>query len=126
MRFTHGHEDMRVEVKTIILVAAIAVPLALMPRVYDLVMQFDRDLHASLRDLNIGTDKSRVFTLLGEPITSDTECCLPQSAGFESEFARAKESNAVEYFLWRNGVNWYYCIGFDKNNKLVTKLEGGS
>jgi hypothetical protein len=91
-----------------------------------MLMQFDRGLHSQFQNLENGVSKSEILSLLGEPIKSDDDCCLPQQIGFEDEFARANKSKAVEYFLWRNGINWYYCIGFDENDELVVKLEGCS
>lgn len=52
--------------------------------------------------------------------------CLPQKHGFEEQFEAASRSSAVEYLLWINGMNWYYCIGFDAEGKVVVKGEGHS
>lgn len=91
-----------------------------------MMMQFDRGLHRQVQRLEDGTPKTEIIALLGEPIKTNAECCLPQQNGFEDEFASAAKSTAVKYFLWRNGVNWYYCIGFDEDDKLVVVLEGCS
>ena len=104
----------------------IALLLAVLPRGCDLVTHFDRGLHRRVQWLEVGTPRSEIFALLGEPLKTDVECCLPQKSGFENEFARAAKSRAGTYFLWSNGVNWYYCIGFDEDDKMVVLLEGSS
>ncbi len=48
----------------------------------------------------------------------------PGHPGFEESLAIAEGSKAIVFCLWTNGINWYYCIGFDEKNQLVTKAEG--
>jgi len=63
---------------------------------------------------------------LGEPLLKSDTFHLPQKHGFEHYFDAAERSTAVEYLLWINGNNWYYCIGFDVSGKAVVKGEGHS
>ena len=119
--------DLKFGIKTLLVVLAlIAIPLAFLPRGYDRLMRFDRNLHNRVGILETGTPKSEVLRLLDPPLQSDSKCCLPQVRGFEDEFARANDSGAVRFFLWRNGLNWYYCIGFDENDLLTIVVEGHS
>lgn len=60
------------------MIVLIAVLIALLPQGCDMLVQFDRGLHSRLQILENGAPKSEIFALLGEPITSDAECCLPQ------------------------------------------------
>ncbi len=122
-----GNPAMRFGIKSLLVaIILVAIPLALLPRGCDMLMGFDRSVHTQVHDLKAGAKKSSIVTLLGEPLKTDSVCCLPQRRGFEDEFSRAEKSNAVEFYLWRNGMNWYYCIGFDENDELVVKIEGCS
>lgn len=114
-------------VKSLIVAFAVVVFLiAVLPYGKDLLFGFDRKLHSRFVELRPGVSATDVLKVLGDPIRIENECCLPQRHGFDAEFRRAEESDAVQYMLWRNGINWYYCIGFDKSESLVVKLEGHS
>ena len=76
--------------------------------------------------LEKGTDKSEFFAILGEPYNSDVTCCLPQYSGFEDEFLLANSSGAAEFFTWINGMNHFYCIGFDEDGRMIVIVEGAS
>ena len=99
-------------------IAIVAFLIAMVPRCNDSLMNFDRGLHKAVMRLGKGTDKSTFFAILGEPYKSDVTCCLPQYSGFEKEFALANASGAVEFFAWINGMNHFYCIGFDEDGKM--------
>ena len=107
-------------------IGLVALLIALVPRCRDGLMNFDRGLHNALMRMEIGTHKTRIFEMLGEPYKSDVKCCLPQYLGFEDEFARANASGAVEFFTWINGMNHFYCIGFDEDGGMVIMVEGSS
>lgn len=87
---------------------------------------FDRSLHTRYEEISNGLNKRRVVEALGEPRSRSDEFNLPQRQGFEPLFDAAKKSSAVEYYLWINGPNWYYCIGFDAAGTVVFKGEGHS
>lgn len=117
----------RFSLKTLIVaILVFAISLVFIPRGYNMLMGFDRSLHNKFKSLEIGTAREDVIATLGEPIATSADCCLPQRLGYESEFARATKSSAVKYYLWRNGMNWYYCLGFDESSKLVFVSEGHS
>ena len=74
----------------------------------------------------LGMNQQEVIRLLGQPRKVDKQFCLPQRKGFEKYFKEAERSGATEFYLWINGVNWYYCIGFDSAGKVAVKGEGCS
>lgn len=87
---------------------------------------FDSEIQNSYGAVKIGDSLTQVTQRLGVPGKKGTTFLLPQREGFEEEFRRAAESNAEIYYLWTNGGNWYYCIGFDSEEKVVIKSEGHS
>ncbi len=87
---------------------------------------FDRGMHARYEKICEGESKKLVVDALGEPRAKSNEFNLPQRHGFEHLFDAAKKSPAVEYYQWINGMNWYYCIGFDSTGRVVIKGEGHS
>lgn len=87
---------------------------------------FDKEMHAKYHEISNGESVEAVIRTLGQPrLISDT-CNLPQRHGFEHIFEAAENSEAVEYYQWINGGNWYYCIGFDSSRRVVIKGEGHS
>lgn len=87
---------------------------------------FDRGMHARYEKVSRGEAKQRVVDVLGEPRAKSVEFNLPQRQGFGHFFEAAGSSSAVEYYQWINGINWYYCIGFDATGAVVIKGEGHS
>ena len=87
---------------------------------------FDGRMHRQYEAITMGTSKSSAVHALGEPRSKDERFNLPQREGIEHYFDAAERSTAVEYLLWGNGMNWYYCIGFDAGGQVVVKREGSS
>ena len=87
---------------------------------------FDRGMHANYEKIPMGETKKSVVDALGEPWAKTDEFNLPQRHGFEHHFEAAERSSAVEYYQWINGMNWYYCFGFDSSGAVVIKGEGHS
>jgi len=87
---------------------------------------FDRSLQRNYEQVALGSSKGSAIDSLGEPHAESETFSLPQKQGFEHYFDAAERSNAVEYVLWINGMNWYYCIGFDESGSAVIKGEGHS
>lgn len=87
---------------------------------------FDRGMHANYEMISKGESKKSVVAALGEPRAKTDEFNLPQRHGFEHHFDAAERSSAVEYYQWINGMNWYYCVGFDSSGAVVIKGEGHS
>lgn len=89
-------------------------------------MHFDRGVHNWVMRLEVGTHESEVLEFLGEPYKSDSQCCLPQYHGFEEEFDRANKSGATRFHTWINGMNHFYCIGFDDDGRMIIIVQGHS
>jgi len=97
------------------------------PYARDALMQFDRTAQRTFDSLPMGISLDDASARLGsDPIRDAPECCLPQRHAFETEFERAENSNAVHFCLYRNGINWYYCLGFDSDGRLVVTGQGCS
>ena len=87
---------------------------------------FDRRMQRSYESISIGTNKQATVRALGEPRVKSESFNLPQKHVFEHLFDAAERSGAVEYYQWINGMNWYYCIGFNAAGEVVVKGEGHS
>jgi hypothetical protein len=87
---------------------------------------FNRSLHRAYEELPVGLLRAEAIRIFGKPIKSSDSFCLPQSHGFEALFEAAEKSGSKEYLLWINGMNWYYCLGFDAAGRMVIKAEGHS
>jgi hypothetical protein len=87
---------------------------------------FDRKMQRHYEAIAMGSSERSAIEALGEPQSKGVTFALPQRQGFEHYFDAAQRSTAVEYLLWINGMNWYYCIGFDGSGKAVVKGEGHS
>lgn len=86
---------------------------------------FDRDMQHQYEQLKPGESRDNVIAVFGSPLRSKATFCLPSGhRGYEDSQARAMSSNAVTYDLWINGINWYYCVGFDEAGLLAFKAEG--
>ena len=87
---------------------------------------FDRGMQARYEKIQAGESKQAVVAALGEPWVESDSFNLPQRQGFEDLFDTAEQSSAVKYYQWINGMNWYYCIGFNSSGEVVVKGEGHS
>ena len=86
---------------------------------------FSHEMQSKFDQVNPGDLRNDVVSSLGSPLRSQESFCLPSGHdGYEESLARAKSSNAVAYDLWVNGINWYYCIGFDGAGLVAFKAEG--
>lgn len=87
---------------------------------------FDREMQARYEEIQVGENKQATIDALGPPRAESDVFNLPQRHGFEHFFDVAERSSAVKYYQWINGVNWYYCIGFNSAGEVVIKGEGHS
>ena len=113
-----------ISLAAIALVGFAVIELFLGPR--SLLAGFDRGMHARYEAVSEGESMKMVVEALGEPRAKGDEFNLPQRHGFEHLFDAAERSSAVEFYQWVNGMNWYYCIGFDSAGTVVIKGEGHS
>jgi len=101
--------------------------VAVVPYARDVMMRFDRSAQRAFESLPMGITIDEASEHLGaKPIRDASQCCLPQRRAFEGEFERAEKSDAVHFYLFQNGVNWYYCLGFDADGRLVVTGQGAS
>ena len=114
----------------VFLVTAIAVVAFLLWQVArgprSLLLGFSWAKQHRFETMQIGASKATVLGELGSPRHASHTCNLPQRQGFEEAFRRAEQSGAVEFLLWNNGGNWFYCVGFDTHGQLVFAGEGHS
>jgi|GEM_PF-1792478 len=97
------------------------------PYAHDALMRFDRSTQLAFDTLPMGIKLDEAKKRLGSDSIREADlCCLPQRLGFEPEFERAVKSPASRFYLFRNGVNWYYCLGFDADGHLVVTGQGCS
>lgn len=76
------------------------------------------------RRLEAGSSLEDAIERLGPPKSEGATFLLPQRAGFEDAFDQAENSKATAFYLWINGPNWYYCLGYDAEGRLAVKGEG--
>jgi hypothetical protein len=111
---------------SLLLIGMLIVAFALMrggPR--SILAGFDRNMQGEYEQFEFGTSQEDILAVLGPPMREEREFCLPPGhKGFNESLAAAQESTAVVFCLWRNGINWYYCLGFDESRQLVVKAEG--
>lgn len=87
---------------------------------------FSRLQQYRFESLPLGAPKALVLERLGIPRSDTPTCNLPQRQGFEEAFRRAEASGATKFLLWLNGMNWFYCVGFDAQDRVVFTGEGQS
>ncbi|CAN5908829.1 hypothetical protein BH11VER1_BH11VER1_09170 [soil metagenome] len=121
---THRKFTICISLATVTLVGLVVMEVFRGPR--SILARFDRGMNARYEKISVGENKRSVFDALGEPRAKSDEFNLPQRHGFEDLFDAAGKSSAVEYYQWINGMNWYYCIGFDPSGAVVIKGEGHS
>ena len=108
-----------------VVVTIIAVTIGLIPHAWNALVGFDRGLHANFNHIKIGDTRSEVIALLEVPLSAGPE--FPrQLENYDDKRDESVKSGTVEYLVWANGVNWYYCVGIDANAKVVFKCDGHS
>ena len=120
-------QEMKLRAALTSLVIIILSSVVIAPIAFDGLMGFNRPVQLAFDRLvsGVSLDEARA-QLKSDPIRNSAECCLPQRPGFEAEFERAERSTATIYYLFKNGTNWYYSLGFDSEGLLVVKTQGHS
>jgi|694.fasta_scaffold59091_5 hypothetical protein len=85
---------------------------------------YDKTMQLRYDQLALDILAKDVVTKLGQPCDTNITYCLPQY--FEPDIGKASNQSARVFYLWRNGINWYYCIGFDGEDRLIVKGQGHS
>jgi len=120
-------QEMKLGVAITSFVLVVLASVVIAPIAFDALMGFDRSVQLAFDRLVFGVSLDEANAQLkSDPIRNSAECCLPQGHGFEVEFGRAERSTAIIYYLFKNGTNWYYCLGFDSKGLLVVKTQGHS
>ncbi len=88
---------------------------------------FDRTLHRAFKALRNGTPAAEVFGRMRDlPIWTNSQFTLGQYEGNEKEYTKTNGVNAIVFYTWANGIDWFYCVGFSQDGLLVVKGEGGT
>ncbi len=109
----------------LIAVALVAALLALIPLGWNTLTGFDRGMQIKFNRLVIGDSRQDSITDLGTPMSSQ-RVLSHQLRSHTEQLAKSKKSGSVEYLLWRNGIDWYYCIGLDADGTITFIFEGRS
>ncbi len=88
---------------------------------------FNRNQDRQFKALRTGITDSEVFARMGAaPLWTNSEFTLGQYHGNENEYAKTNGVDARVFYTWVNGLDWFYCAGFDPRGRLVVKGEGGT
>jgi len=95
---------------------------------------YEKQQQQAFDSVEIGMDKSTILKKMGSPSREGDSfnperyggsgAFLDREVGFDFQLMR--HQGVHSYIEWINGINWFYCIGFDKNGKVVIKGEGHS
>lgn len=77
-----------------------------------------------LLSLPLGTDRSTVVAVLGDPDEVRGTFRLAQQRLYEREYESAAASGAVEFLVWEYLLDTVCCAGFDTQSKLVVRACG--
>jgi len=111
----------------IVLTAAILTTMWCCRRMVDSATGFDRRINRAYQSLRNGMTKDEVFRRMGKPpVATNDHFLLGQYRGNEQEYAKTNGVNFSIFYLWDNGIDWVYCIGFDAQDKVVVKGQGGT
>ena len=90
-----------------------------------ILLGYDHSRHRLYREIQINSKAITAVQLLGQPVEK-AEYFPRQLSAFELDVPAEKREAASQFWTWRNGGNWFYCIGIDDNNLIVFKIEGHS
>ena len=77
--------------------------------------------------LEAGFMRADVLEKMGRaPNLTNTTFTLGQRNGYESEYAKTNGLKIALFYTWVNGIDHYYCVGFNDEDKLVVKGQGGT
>ena len=107
-------------------IAILIVPVEFMlrgPR--SVLLGYDHSMQTAFEQTKVGESKQELLERFGEPWS--TETWFSRTIGYrESDFSSADLEKCVQYVTWINGGNWFYCFGFDENDRIVLKADGHS
>jgi hypothetical protein len=117
---------MRFGVKTLFVITAlVAGMLVLPPMLFDCMMGFDNNMQRAFDHIEIQSNKQTAIDTLGPEYTISSNFSRALS-GYESSLPQSALSASVEFLTWRNGGNWFYCVGIDADGNITLKSDGHS
>ena len=123
-------EQMQFRLRTLFVIltlAAVTISLLaiILPGPRSLLMGYERVRQRQFDDIEIGEPIATAIKILGEPIRKEKDFSR-EIAYRENDFDQKTLSKCVVFLVWRNGGNWFYCIGVDDAGKIVVKADGNS
>ena len=88
-------------------------------------MSFDTKMQRAYEQVECGVQFDSAIGLLGEPYESTSEFSRAL-ATYKQSIPAADLNKCTEFHCWRNGANWFYCIGTDCRGDIIFKAEGHS
>ena len=120
---------MQFRLRTLFILVSLAtiplVALALLPHPRSFWLVYEGRRQFAYEQISVGATRQEAIELLGQP--RSTESYFSREIAYrKSEFKSDELEACVEFSVWNNGGNWFYCLGFDDNGKVVLKAEGNS
>lgn len=121
---------MQIRLRTLLIVmTAIAVLVVLTVEILrgprSVLLGFDRAMQSRFESIKTGDSKEKAIEQLGVPMSVATH--FPLEIGYQKNQIPSSQLNqCVEFMTWRNGVNWYYCVGIGPLGTIIVKAEGHS
>ena len=109
----------------LIAIAILPLPFVALPMLFNWMTSFDTKMQRAYEQIEYGSDFENSIGVLGEPIESSSEFSRALS-GYERDIPAAELAKCTEFHTWRNGSNWFYCIGIDCKGVITVKAEGHS
>ena len=117
---------MRFKLRTLLIVIAILpLPFLIWPAFVNWAFSFDTAMDRHYHQIECGQSCESAIALLGEPYET-TDYFSRALATYESDFSTADVAKCNQFMAWRNGANWFYSIGIDKDGVIVIKAQGHS
>lgn len=111
--------------KTRLLRGLLTVAVLLLLFIVVAVTGYDRGFARRFKRVETGMDREHVIQILGNPESVSSKFFLGQQLGFEAAYARAGQSEAVEYLVWRKG-DVVFSVGLNANRRVVVAEVGGT
>ena len=114
---------MQFKLRTLLIsMAGVPIVLVLGPALLNWAVGFDTEMQRSFRELKYEQSLESAIHVLGEPCEQTDYFLL---GAYKSNFTDSIDQ--CDFFVtWKNGLNWYYCIGIDDHGNIVLKAEGHS
>lgn len=84
------------------------------------------DFQSRYNEIEIGMQESMVVSLLGSPNKRSSEFFLGQKEGFEDVYARAAQSEAIQYLIWQKKFDLVFTVGLNEEGKVAFYATSGT